>query len=183
MNASVGELPGFSRIICRDDVPVAGLNYSLTANETVRGILAKRFDLLALNAFTAQVEILPWRKTGLRVEGSLAADVVQACVVTLDPVPAQLNEKFSLQFRPVGPVKDGDREVAINPLDEEPPEPLLEEGFDLGEVVAEQLALALEPYPRVPGAKVSDDLGSAEILEKKPNPFEVLKDFKANGKG
>jgi len=183
MSALVGEFPGFSRIISRDDVPAAGLNYVLTADDYVRSAFAKRFDLLALNELTANVEILPWRKFGLRVEGSFRADVVQACVVSLGPVPAVLNETFSLRFRPVEPPKEGEREISVNPLDDEDLEPLLEEGFDVAEVIAEQLALALEPYPRVPGAELEADAGLSDVVEKKPNPFEVLKNLKPNGKG
>ena len=183
MSELVGEFPGFSRIICREDVPVAGLNYTLTADEKVRNAMAKRFDLLAVNELVAKLEVLPWRKFGLRIEGSFNADVVQACVVSLAPVPAALNATFSLRFRPVEPPKEGEREISVNPLDDEDIEPLLEEGFDVAEVIAEQLALALEPYPRAPGAELEADAGLTEVVEKKPNPFEVLKDLKPNGKG
>jgi uncharacterized metal-binding protein YceD (DUF177 family) len=184
MTAIAGELPGFSRIICRDDVPVAGLNYTLTADPRVREILTKRFDLLSLDRFEAQVEILPWRKFGLRITCTFQAELTQACVVSLAPVPDTIQESFSLCFLPVKPTKEGEREVAVNPLEEEPPEVLEEEGFDLGEVIAEQLALVLKPYPRAPGAEISDDLqadvGSAEVSEKRPNPFEVLKNLKVD---
>lgn len=182
MTQDKGELSGFSRIITREDVPVAGLKFTLTANEHVREILRERFDLISLDSLIAEVEILPFRKTGLRVTGSFRATLVQACIVSLVPVESKLAEEFTLDFRPVAVAKDGALEIAIDPMAEEAPEPLLEEGFDLGEVVAEQLALAIEPYPRAPGAELNNDVGSDEVLEKKPNPFAVLKNLKIDDK-
>ena len=182
MTQEKSELSGFSRIITREDVPVAGLKYTLTANEHVRELLRERFDLVSLDSLIAEVEILPFRKTGLRVTGSFSAAVVQACIVTLEPVESALAEEFTLDFRPVVVADGSAREVAVDPMAEEAPEPLLEEGFDLGEVVAEQLALAIEPYPRAPGAELNSDVGSDEVLEKKPNPFSVLKNLKIDDK-
>jgi uncharacterized metal-binding protein YceD (DUF177 family) len=75
---------------------------------------------------------------------------VQACVVTLEPVRAQLSEDFTVAFGAVRPAAEG--EVIIGLDEEDPAEELTDGRIDLGEVVAQQLAVALDPYPRAPGA-------------------------------
>ncbi|MFC7539628.1 DUF177 domain-containing protein [Siccirubricoccus deserti] len=77
--------------------------------------------------------------------GRFTATVTQACIVTLEPVEQQMAE--SLAFRLLPP----EQEEADGPEDLD--EIACPDGVaDLGEAVAEQLALALDPYPRAPGA-------------------------------
>ncbi len=87
----------------------------------------------------------------IRLQGHLSADVVQSCVVTLGPVPAHLEVDFEMSFS----ASAVEPAVAdLDPLAEEGPEPIPEGVIDLGEAVAQQLAIALDPYPRAPGASL-----------------------------
>jgi hypothetical protein len=63
----------------------------------------------------------------------------------------------------------------VEPEEEEPPEPVGPRGIDLGEAVAQQLALALDPYPRAPGAALPEDLRAETGAE---SPFAVLERLK-----
>lgn len=174
-------LPGFKRIITRDDVPDDGRDVTLTASAEARTILAERYGLIALNALSAKLVVEPWRKKGLKVSGTLNGDVEQACIVSLDPVPSLLEVNFTLVYLPEDVSGRRALEIAVDPLAAEPPDPLPLEGIDLGEAVAEQLALALDPYPRAEGAELSagESQDSADDgSEKKPNPFEILKNLK-----
>ncbi len=189
MSEETATPPGFSRVVRRDDVPVAGLDLKLEADDAARVVLAARLGLLSLDLLFTRVEVFPWRRTGLRLEGSFSAAVVQACVVSLEPVPAVHEETFVLRYRPMLPAGEDEREVSINPLEDEPPEHLPDEGIDLGEVVAEQLVLALAPYPKavahgeIAGGRGGEDPTSSDLSEKKANPFEVLRNFKPNDDG
>ena len=132
---------------------------SLEDGETVIGIeadadertaLAKRFGLLALDSLTAKVGLTPVDGGLVRVHGALAAEVTQACVVTLEPVPTRVEASFERLYgadapeEAGGPIADADTE--------ESPEPFTDGAVDVGEAVAEQLALELDPFPRAPGA-------------------------------
>jgi len=176
-------LPGFKRIITRDDVPDDGRDVTLTASAEARTILSDRYGLVALNALSAKLVVEPWRKKGLKVTGTLTGDVAQACIVTLEPVPALLEVDFTLVYLPEDVSGRRALEIAVDPLAAEPPDPLPLEGIDLGEAVAEQLALALDPYPRADGAELatgeSQD-GADGGSEKRPNPFEILKNLKTS---
>jgi hypothetical protein len=108
------------------------------------------------------------------VRGAFEADVVQACVVTLEPVRSRLNEAFMVTFGEARPVLGG--EVIVGLDEEDPAEEMTDGWIDLGEVVAQQLAVALDPYPRAPGA---DDRFEASDAERPAagggnTPFTVL---------
>ena len=88
-------------------------------------------------------------------------------MVTLEPVASRIEEDFtlvySLETEPAPApalVGVGVAEVVVDPEAEEPPEPLGAGGLDLGEVVAQQLAVALDPYPRVLGAALAEAPGT-----------------------
>ena len=66
----------------------------------------------------------------------------------------------------------GAREVGCQPEAEGPPEPVGPQGIDLGEAVAQQLAIALDPYPRAPGAALPEEPRAAG------GPFAALKSLK-----
>ena len=173
-----GGLPGFTYVLAREDVSDDGLEVTLEAKTEARTLLAKRYDLVALDELKARLVIEPWRKKGIKVVGTLNADLAQSCIVTLDPVPAKLNADFTLLNLPEDVSGRRAMEVAVDPLAEEPPDPLPVEGVDLGEAVAEQLALLLDPYPRTEGAELAATESLESGSEKKPNPFEILKNLK-----
>jgi len=124
-------------------------SYDLKATAEERVALAQRFGLLSLEGLEAKVRLARLPGGLLRLSGTLSADVVQACVVTLEPVRARVDDEFTVAYR-VGAV-DGEKAVVLSG-EAEVVEPLPGGILDLGEAVAQQLSLALDPYPRSPGA-------------------------------
>jgi uncharacterized metal-binding protein YceD (DUF177 family) len=61
------------------------------------------------------------------------------------------------------------------------PEPVTSGWIDLGELAAEQLGLAIDPYPRKPDAAVPTEWRAepAETPVGQPNPFAELEKLKA----
>ncbi|MBC9205865.1 DUF177 domain-containing protein [Roseomonas aerophila] len=139
--------------------------------------LAARFGILAIEALSASLRLRQESGGAVRVRGRLAATVVQPCVVTLEPVRQTVDEAVDLRFLPPGAEMDEDPEGP----DEIPTE---NDVLELGEALAEQLSLALDPYPRAPGASleegfsVGDDEPAPESPAPRPNPFAVLKGLK-----
>jgi hypothetical protein len=94
---------------------------------------------------------------GLHITGVVSATAGQTCVVTLDPVANQVEEKVDLVFvprqTPVAAPADADDD-GKEPRDVKwgDPEPLIGGAVDLGVLAAEFLILGLDPYPRKPGA-------------------------------
>lgn len=131
-------------------LPANGREYAFSADDAACKRVASRLNLLELPKLTAKVTITPKPGRLIHVQGHMDAEVVQECVVTLAPVSAAISEDFDLMFSQAAESKFS-RELDLSP-DEEPPELLTGDELDLGEVLVEQLALTLEPYPRAPGA-------------------------------
>lgn len=148
------------------------------AGPEARAALAQRFGLLELSAFTAKAVLRRRKDTGwIELKGSLTASVVQECVVTLEPVAAEVAGEIDELFDDSREV-DG-FEVELDPVAEDP-EPLEGEILDVGEVIAQVLSLSIDPYPRAPGVPPVEDLeNSAEEDEAtedeaKASPFAAL---------
>ena len=142
--------PEFSRIVSLDQFDSANPVTDIAANPDECTALARRFDLLRLDAFTARVTLEVSSPTTVIVSATYVAEVSQACVVTLEPVSARISECFERRFVR-GPVS-GSAVVTVDPMADDPPEPWDGGAIDIGELVAEQLGLAIDPYPRAPGA-------------------------------
>ena len=131
-------------------------------------------------------EIRPWRKNGYRILGAIDAEVAQTCVVTLDPVVQVLHEEIDRTFLPQAEVErlaqrhmEGLDEIVVDVETRDPPEGFSGTELDIGTLTAEQLALALDDYPRKPGVsfetaadeETTDDEADSE---EKQSPFAAL---------
>ncbi len=160
----------FSRPVRLDTIGTQPHAAQIAAKESERTALARRFGLIALARLEADVSL---HRNGddIVAEGKMRAEVTQACVATGAPVPARIDEPFSLRFRPEGTPEDGqESELEADELDT-----LFYEGsaVDVGEAVAQTLALALDPYPRADGA--GDALRQAGVKdESEAGPFGAL---------
>lgn len=164
--------PEFSR-----PFPVARLGEDevserIEASETERAALARRLGLLAVDRLVAVLRISrpeAGAETGAMValSGRFEADVTQACVVSLAPLRRQVARDFKTLYQP--PAADAEAAGSVelhgvgddagafdagdlDPAAADPPEPLTSGELDLGEAVVQQLAVALDPYPRAEGA-------------------------------
>lgn len=158
----------FSRPVDVMRLHPAGANYDIVASAEERAALACRFDLLGLDRLVAQVQLKPVAGGFFRLAARIEADVTQACIVTLEPVAGRVEDQFSLLYGAL----DTRDEVLLDGVSETV-EPLEGGVIDIGEAVAQQLSLALDPFPRAAAA----DLGaSAAPAEDAPldSPFAVL---------
>ena len=162
--------PEFSRPVVIDEIGEREVVRDIEANDEERAALGKRFGLVSLGRLKASVH-LKWvqgRKL-LKLTGAFEADVEQSCVVTLEPVQEHIAESLDILFeRPAKPAVPDERTVDVTSVEDA--EPLPETELDIGEVVAEELALSLNPYPRKPDAT----FGDKEAVERTPSPFDVL---------
>jgi uncharacterized metal-binding protein YceD (DUF177 family) len=169
------------RIVDLDRMGANGNAVDIVASDGERTALAKRFGFLGLPAFSARVTVD--RRIGgqIVVEGRLRGKVVQACVLTLDPVTQELDDAFRLVFKKdLEDERDPESGEAVLSAHADSPEPLSGNLLDVGEIVAEQLSLAVDPYPRRPGAKLEDVLprprggGRKGAPEQRRHPFAAL---------
>ncbi len=176
--------PEFSRAIPVESLEDGETVIDIEADADERAALARRFGLLAVDSLTAKVGLTPVDVGRVRVHGALAAEVTQACVVTLEPVTTRVEASFERLYGADAPEEAGG---LITDADTgESPEPFAHGAVDVGEAVAEQLALELDPFPRAPEVAFDgfssgfksvgdDDIGNA-------GPFAVLARLKEKPK-
>lgn len=138
--------PEFSRPVDRRQLKAAP--FRLVADESECKALARRFGLVAIQRLEAEVS-LEADGEAVDADGTLQADIVQSCAVSGDDLPVTIEEPLTLRFVPETPVTDEELELAEEELDEIP---YAGTAFDLGEAVAQSLALAIDPFATGPDA-------------------------------
>jgi uncharacterized metal-binding protein YceD (DUF177 family) len=164
--------PEFSREVGVRSLPRGGKTVAIDANAEERAALARRFGLIALDDLRAKLTLTPGRGDTVLVGGTLSAAVVQRCVVTLEPLPAVIEDEIEAVFAD-GEDSHDVPEIEVDPMAAEV-EPLVGGRIDLGELVAQHLSLALDPYPRSPDAP-PPPAEEPETPVARRNPFAVLK--------
>jgi uncharacterized metal-binding protein YceD (DUF177 family) len=150
MPSPLAQEPELSRPVQIDQIGADGVSMEIEADPTEREARARRFGLVRLDRLHASATVLPVSRKLFRVEASFEAEVVQTCVVTLDPFGTRVAERFTALFGEGGPGVA----ALVSSEEEDQPEPIEGNAIDLGEAVAQHLALALDPYPRRPGASI-----------------------------
>ncbi|ABS64528.1 conserved hypothetical cytosolic protein [Parvibaculum lavamentivorans DS-1] len=177
----------FSQIVTANEVPPNGTEIKFVADVAALKALAQRYDVLEVTRLAGTGRVRPYRKAGLTLECAFEAEVIQACVVTLDPVRQSIAASFTQRYLPAHMIEPEalepgiGAEVTIDIEAEDAPEPMTGNAIDVGEAVAEQLALAIDPYPRKQGvAFEAPPEGEEDASEIRPNPFAALEKLKKN---
>jgi uncharacterized metal-binding protein YceD (DUF177 family) len=161
-------------------LPATGAEVEIGAGDAARAALAAAYDLLAVNGLSATATLTRAAGGLVTVAGRVVADIVQSCVVSLEPVPQHIDEVFSVDFVPADspaarPPAGAAKEVAIDPEAPDPPEVMDGTTIDVGALVEEMLVLAIDPYPRAPGAEMPAE-GRDEPGSEGESPFAVLRE-------
>jgi uncharacterized metal-binding protein YceD (DUF177 family) len=156
------------------DLPEEGRDYELIPDATQREALARRAGVSAVPTLFADLHVAPDGRGGASVEGVLRATVTQACVVTLEEFDNQIEEPISLRFAQAEEITD-DPDGLVDIGGDDPPDPIVNGTVDLADVVGEFLALAIDPYPRKPGAVFQLP---AEPSAGSDSPFAALEKLK-----
>jgi uncharacterized metal-binding protein YceD (DUF177 family) len=159
--------PELHRPIAIDRVGPGGLDLMIDATAAECGALAQRMKLPAVLSLTCSFHLEREGAGVLLARGNLSARVVQTCVVSLEDFRALVEERFLVRCVPEGEETD-------NPDPDAPDEITYRDGtLDLGEAAAEQLALALDPYPHAPDAVLPE-------MPEEPaaSPFDALADWR-----
>jgi uncharacterized metal-binding protein YceD (DUF177 family) len=170
--------PEFSRPIDIARIGSSEVVHDISADAGERAALAQRFGLLGMDRLEGRVRLRRTHGgTMVRLAAHFTAEVTQACVVSLEPVHNHVEDDFVILFGDAQPGQD----VTVDPESEGDIEPFPDGPLDIGEAVAQELSLALDPYPHAPGAQVEaaappDD--APEAPEPRVNPFAALEKLK-----
>lgn len=153
------------------EIPAQGLARTRSASEQERAQITQALGLAALERLEATYRIVAIAGGGWRLAGTLSADVVQSCVVSLEPVPSKVDAEFAVEFwRDLEEPEGGEDKSVLEGADVEA---LEGDAIPSGRIVFEALSGALDPYPRKQDAAFEWQEKPA-AGEEKSNPFSVL---------
>ena len=168
----------FSRAYKATEIPARGLDETIKATPQERAAIAEILDLVELKSLDVTFQLTAIGLRRFKLAGRLTAEVVQNCVVTLEPIENGIDEEIAIEFWPASDVArleaGDDAEDTDVPLDG--PEPLPESGLiDVGQAAYEVLASTLDPYPRKPDVQFEwEDNGGIQGEEAGHKPFANL---------
>lgn len=182
--------PEFSRPVTVASIGVQPRTVAISASRAECEALAERFGIVGIDKLEAEVTLRLIRGGRYVSFGArMSAVAVQSCVVTLEPIAASVSDRFDLLFGPLEGAELVEREIDLT-LAEEAPEPIERGEIDIGEAIAQQLSLLIDPYPRQEGADPlaldtrHDHLCAQEPEpdeSDRPNPFLALARLKQRG--
>jgi len=168
----------FTRIVDLRGITDAPLHLVASAEECAA--LARRFSIPAVHSFKAQIAL---EKEGAEVfaSGRLKAAITQSCAISGEEIAVSIDEPVMLRFVPDNrpAVPNEEIELAADELDE-----VSYSGtqFDLGEELAQELSLAIDPY--LTGPQAEEARRRAGIIgQEASGPFAALAALKGASKG
>ena len=164
------DAPPWSVPLRLSDVQRGSRTLTLVADGAVRARIAELLDLPELSRLEGEVTVAPWLD-GADVRARWSADLQQTCSVTAEPFGESLSGELHLRAVPADSraAPSPTAEISVDPEAEDPPDVLEGDALDLGGYLVEALALALDPFPRAPGAEFEPPEEPPE-----PSPFAAL---------
>lgn len=159
-------------------IPESGLHRDIEASAEVRKAMAEIAGLREIAYARGSFDLNLQSGGRVRVTGRLMARIGQTCVVTLDPIDNEIDEQIEVMFAPGEQPPPVDLVVDENAGEgelPEPPEPIVGGVIDLGRLATDVLFLAIDPYPRKPGAVFEPQVAAANPED---HPFASLKVLK-----
>lgn len=168
--------PPIERVYDLGDLSDAGYALDIAASPAELSRIAQWEEVGAVTRFEGRVTLKRRSSARFTYEASLEADVVQNCVVTLEPVKMQIARTISrdLHYSPGQSIERGGA-ITLAAAEDETPEMIDSLKFDLAAPLLEEFSLAIDPYPKAPGVAFEPPADWENAPE---SPFAVLKALK-----
>jgi hypothetical protein len=159
-------------------IPDTGLHRKLEASAAELQAIAEVGGLREVLSAEASFDVVPKSGGRVQVTGQVRARIGQTCVVTLDPIESEIEEGVDLTFAPEAEVRrmadliEEGQDDAEPPEVIDPPEAIVNGMIDLGRIATDALYLAVDPYPRKPGAVFETEVVAPDPED---HPFAALK--------
>jgi hypothetical protein len=157
-----------------EDIPEAGLAFERAASPEEREAIARALDLLGCRSLRVRYALVPRGGGHVHLSGSLQAQVEQSCVVTLEPLLNDVTASFKVDYWPETemPEPSGGE---VDMQDEADLEPIVAGRIEVGRVIFESLAGAIDLFPRKPGVSFEPPEASSGRAD---SPFAALAKIK-----
>lgn len=168
--------PPLQHIYDLGDLTNAGAEVTVAAGPEELAALGPWSGVDSVTRFSAEVTLRRMTQMRFNYEANLTADVVQSCVVTLEPVASRISRQIAreLHLAPRLPEPEAG-ELTLAAGDDDVPETIQSLDYDLAAPLLEEFVLAIDPYPRKAGAAFDPPV---EPEAPQSSPFAVLKALK-----
>lgn len=148
-------------------LPQKGMPVRIEADAAQREALARDHGLVSVERYVADLVVTPWKRHGVKVKGRVEGDITQACVVTLEPLTAHIDEEVEGLFLPEGSKLgrqgfEGGGEILLDADGPDSPETFIGDTIDVGALAEQFFGLAIDPYPRKAGVSLETEPDGAE---------------------
>ncbi len=153
----------------------AGYETTIVAAPEDRARIAVWAGLEGVNSFAGKILLKRLSPSRFAYKAALDAEIVQRCVVTLDPVLSRLSLDFARTLELVPKARGAfDLGGALDPAsgDDDVPEEIDSPRYDLAGPLLEEFSLAIDPYPHAPGVAFETPAQPSDAGE---SPFARLK--------
>jgi hypothetical protein len=158
-----------------------GASGEVSATQAEMGVIATMLDLAGLEELRLAYRFDDRGGGRLRLAGTLHANATQTCVISLEPVEARIEVPVEVEFWPEGLIPQPEGSASDPGLSGpgEWQEPIVDGRIDLGPILYESLATALDPYPKREGARFAWQEGEGVEGESTgTGPFAALEALK-----
>ncbi len=174
----------FSIPIHITELPIGGLTIRRLVETDACVEIASRLAVDSVEEFLIEVAVQrdQEHKSIATAQGEIRGTVIQSCSITLEPIKSKFCIPIDITFadeETLTPAED------LNMEDADPPEPMNDGRFDLGDTLVQILAVEINPFPRKPGSSLQDiDSVSAtlnpgaKLNRSEQHPFAVLAELK-----
>lgn len=169
--------------------------FSFSANEDEKKDLARRLSVESVGKAEAKITVCRLdNKRIIRTHGIIDAEIVQNCVISMDPIDQKIKDEFEAFFANPDDVVsltkirherkahiEGSEQEILDEQDD--PEPIVNGKIDLGELATQFLSLSIDPYAHKEGYVLKDehpDLVNKPVPDIRKNPFAALKKLKTS---
>lgn len=178
MNPPLQSSP-YEKVVDLARLTEAGSEIPISLDGESRIRVAQWAGIEAVERFDAKVELKKFSRTQFSYTASFDADVVQACVVTLEPVKSHIARNFTRALHLLTGAIRGSQNIEIeaggalltNAGEDDAPEEITSTHYDIAAPLLEEFALLLDPYPRAAGVEFAQP---EEEPDPEENPFAIL---------
>jgi uncharacterized metal-binding protein YceD (DUF177 family) len=154
--------------------------HRITAAGAEMANIAGLLDLVWLDGLTLDYRLRHGAGGRIHLAGQLEAQLVQTCVVSLEPVEVVIDVPVEAEFWPAPLIeeleKKGEDPGQADLLDW--PDAITDGTIDLGPVIYETLATSLDPYPKRAGVSFQWSQSASEPEAPESGPFAALAKLK-----
>jgi len=160
------------------DLSQVGSTVEVAAHGDELARLARWAGVDTVRAFAATVSLRRISQSRFGFEADLDADIVQSCVITLEPVETHIARHIVRELLLAPRAEPAAGELTLSAGDDDVPEAIASLEYDLAAPLLEEFVLAIDPYPRKAGAAFA---APPEPDDAPETPFAVLKSLKKQG--